>query len=77
MTDELATLYLDYEGQRYRIKVFQNTVGIERQPNGENLLLEKEGRPDDVARIYDANTGAWDYHALGRLLYPDDVREAR
>ena len=70
--DEIAKLYLDYEGKRYRVKVFENTVGIERQPNGQNVLLSKADYPDDAARVYNADTGAWDYWALGRLLkqYP-------
>jgi hypothetical protein len=73
MIAELAKLYIDFEGKRYRVKVFANTVGIERQPNGDNILLSKADHRDDAGRVYNADTGAWDYWALGLLLkrYPD------
>jgi hypothetical protein len=71
--DEIAKLYIEYEGKRYRVKVFENTIGIERQPNGENILLAKAEHPDDAGQVYNVESGAWDYWALGLLLkhYPN------
>jgi hypothetical protein len=71
VTDYLARLYSDSEGTRYRIKVFVLTIGIERQPGGENCLLSKFDYAD-AAGLYDAATELWNYGALFRLLrqYP-------
>jgi hypothetical protein len=71
MSEELAKLYIRYDGQVYRIKVFSPAIGIERQPGGENVLLSKADEPD-ANRVYNPEGGVWDYDALTRLIerYP-------
>jgi hypothetical protein len=45
--DELAKLYIRRDGKKYRVKVFQNSVGIERQEptHGSNRLFERTPLP--------------------------------
>lgn len=71
MTDEIAKLYIAHDGSTYRVKVFEFAIGIERQPNGENILLPRT-KHSEFGELYDSNRGTWDYATLGRLLegYP-------
>jgi hypothetical protein len=70
--DEIAKLYVRFpDGRVYRIKIFEKTVGVERQrpQYGDNILLSKEG--DDgqhAAHVYDAETGIWDIYSLQQLV---------
>jgi hypothetical protein len=61
--DELTKLYLRVRGQLYRIKVFETTVGIERQPGGQNHIISRDDYP-----VYDEAIMAWDYEVLTRLI---------
>lgn len=65
--EEVARIYLRFEGKVYRIKIFPRYVGVEAQPNGINKLYEAASDPiADV--VYDPNTAVWDYAALARLI---------
>ena len=65
--EEIAKIYLRYQGRVYRIKIFPKFVGVERQPGGPNRLYEAITEPiADV--VYDPNTLVWDYAALARLI---------
>jgi thymidylate kinase len=63
--DELAKLYVSRNGKTYRLKVFAQMVGIERQPDGENVLLDRSTRS---TALYNAGTQAWNYEAIGELI---------
>lgn len=60
--DEIAKLYISRDGKTYRLKVFTQSVGIERQPQGENILI---ARP---VAIYNSDTGIWGFEAIGELI---------
>lgn len=80
MTDELAKLYVQYKGVRYRLKVFDGMVGIECQPGGENRLISKTGKePENVwaRHLYNHESREWDYESLGRLLKAYSYRARR
>jgi hypothetical protein len=61
--DELAKLYFKLDGLTYRVKVFDNTLWIERQPGGDNLAFERSQWP-----IWNAETNVWDLGELTRLV---------
>jgi hypothetical protein len=65
--DEIAKLYLRYEGKIYRIKIFSKTISIERQPGDMNIIYDRFD-PDDVLAVYDREHDFWDYAILGRLI---------
>jgi hypothetical protein len=65
--EEIAKLYLRYEGKVYRFKVFPKFVGVERQPGGTNRLYEMASEPI-ADTVYEPNTLVWDYAALARLI---------
>lgn len=65
--EEIAKIYLRYQGKVYRIKIFPKFVGVERQPGGANRLYETASEPlADI--IFEPNTLVWDYTALARLI---------
>ena len=60
--DELAKLYINDDGRAYRIKVFENMIGIERQqPHGDNRFYDRTD-----PQIYDGH--AWNWQAIGSLI---------
>lgn len=61
--DEIAKLYVRVDGSVYRIKVFETTVGVERQPNGDNKFYSRY-----ETEIYDDATGVWDYKSIGNVI---------
>lgn len=60
--NEIAKLYISRDGKTYRLKVFTRSISIERQPNGENVLVD---RP---AGIYKAETEAWGFEVIEELI---------
>ncbi len=65
--DELAKLYIRYQGKVYRFKVFPNYFWIEQQPGGDNVPLDRQ--PDtDAWAVYDVENGVWDWDVIWRLL---------
>lgn len=78
MSDERATLYIDYKGEVFRVKVFENMVGIERQyPHGDNILLSFDDVEHPEARAVLRYDRVWDHFALTQLLerYPFPPRD--
>jgi hypothetical protein len=72
--EPLTVLYLRFYGKQFRIKVWPETLGIERQPDGDNVFLNREEVPDaDIA--YEGRV--WNFDALERLMksYPFDSNE--
>ena len=60
--DTEGVLYIRIGGAVYRVKVFAASVGVERQPGGDNLMFERA----DHASIFDGQT--WDLDALRVLI---------
>lgn len=56
-----AVLYFRRAGESYRVKVFDLTIWIERQPHGDNLPYERADHP-----VFDGQ--AWDFDALAALV---------
>lgn len=74
MTDWIARLYVFQDGKLYRIKVFEKTVGIERQqPTGGNELFNR-----DDFMVYSLPFEAWEWNEVDRLIqaYEHVAREA-
>src|SRR5262245_15824928 len=65
--DELAKIYFELNGQNYRIKVFEKTVWIEAQPNGQNMPL-----PHSEWSIWSEETNTW--HIGKRTALVDTYR---
>lgn len=62
---ELAKIYVSYLGSVYRVKAFQNTLWVERQPNGSNIPFSREDY-DDV--LYGDNYPTWHIENLQNML---------
>lgn len=65
--DELAKLYVRYRDERYRIKVFEHFLMVERQPGGENQYISFDDSAV-AARAYDVETQEWDIANILSLL---------
>lgn len=65
MTAELTKLYIHYKGSIYCLKMFDNMLMIERQPDGHNIPFPREGL---AGGVYDNDTQAWDYKSIGALI---------
>lgn len=65
--DELDVLYLRFNGERYRFKVFSPTVWIQQQPNGPNKAFD---RSENLAAntVYDDETNEWDLNSIKMLI---------
>jgi hypothetical protein len=63
--DEIAKIYIMQQGNIYRIKVFEKTIGIERQdPREDNVLFNKA----DYPRVYWGEYQAWVIDILDILI---------
>ena len=60
--DSEGVLYIRIGGVVYRVKVFAASVGIERQPGGDNLMFARA----DHASVFDGQ--AWDLDGLRVLV---------
>lgn len=56
-----AVLYFRRAGESYRVKAFDLTIWIERQPGGDNLPYVRADHP-----VFDGQ--AWDFDALAALV---------
>lgn len=56
-----AVLYFRRAGESYRVKAFDLTIWIERQPGGDNLPYARADHP-----VFDGQ--AWDFDALAALV---------
>jgi hypothetical protein len=71
--DELAKIYIRYQGKVYRLKVFPTMLWIEQQPGGNNVPLDR--RPNTDARaVYEIENGVWNWDAIRRLTETYRVR---
>jgi hypothetical protein len=59
--DWLARTYVKWMGKQYRIKVFEKTVWVERQPDGTNLPFDRVDHP-----VW--NFGIWNEPAMMALI---------
>ncbi len=65
---EPAVLYVSFHTNvRFRLKVFENTVWIERQPNGENIPFDRSTVPSADLVYYPA-TNTWNLECIESLL---------
>jgi hypothetical protein len=63
--DEIAKIYVMDSGNLYRIKVFEKSIGIERQdPREDNVLFPKT----DYPRVYWTEYSAWNIDVLDILI---------
>jgi hypothetical protein len=63
--DEIAKIYIMDNGNIYRIKVFEKSIGIERQdPREDNVLFPKA----DYPRVYWTEYQAWNIDVLDILI---------
>jgi hypothetical protein len=63
--DEIAKIYIRNLYGKYRIKIFEKSVGIERQsPREDNVLFERLGYP----ALYDENDGSWNIDSINILI---------
>lgn len=60
--DEIAVLYFVLNGTHYRVKVFDNAIGVERQPNGPNVFYDR----DDDTDLFDGRS--WCLEELQALV---------
>ena len=65
--DWQARLYFKVSGKTYRIKVFEETIGFERQPDGHNHFFDRQVDPI-AAALYDTASEHWDLEALAHLI---------
>jgi hypothetical protein len=69
--DWLLRIYAEHNGKPFRIKIFPNTLSIEQQPGGPNVIL---GRDDNelTQAVYDEETKTIDELVMHDLLkgYP-------
>lgn len=59
--EEVSSLYIRVSGSVYRVKVFAQSVWVERQPGGDNLPFARADHP-----VFDGQT--WDLAALSILI---------
>ena len=50
--DWQARLYFKVLGKTYRVKVFEKTIGFERQPDGHHHFFDRQADPS-AAVLYD------------------------
>jgi hypothetical protein len=73
--DEIAKIYIRNRYGKYRIKMFEKSIGIERQsPRESNVLFERSRYP----KLYDDSDGSWNIDSINTLIdhyeaYIDDV----
>jgi len=73
--DEIAKIYIRNLYGKYRIKVFEKSIGIERQsPHEDNVLFERSHYP----KLYDDSDASWNIDSINTLIdhyeaYIDDV----
>ena len=75
MADYLVRFYFEIDGNRYRVKVFERTVWIERQPDGgTNLAFLRETFP-----VWNEQLDSWNLRELIELVntYEAEIKTPR
>lgn len=66
MPDWVARIYIMRGEATYRIKVFNETLSIERQPGGPNTIYSLADEPARL--VYDVERDAWNNAAIDELI---------